>query len=153
MAVSNSSLLLTVNENLRLGAYTRKDKAQIKKDFDYVFSLFPILSERRGQYGGTLSGGEQQMLAVGRGIMAKPELLMMDEPSLGLAPMLVAEIFNIIQKINDDGVTILLVEQNANKALSIAEYAYVITTGSVTIHGKGESLLENTDVRKAYLGG
>jgi len=144
---------LTVDDNLKLGAYIRKDKDGIKRDYDYVFSLFPRLAERRKQYGGTLSGGEQQMLAVGRGLMAKPELLMMDEPSLGLAPMLVQDIFNIIKKINDDGVTILLVEQNAYKALSIADYGYVLTTGSVAIHDKGEALSQNPEIRKAYLGG
>jgi len=144
---------LTVEENLRLGAFSRKDKNGIERDFGYVYSLFPILKERKRQYGGTLSGGEQQMLAVGRGLMARPKLLMMDEPSLGLAPILVQEIFRTIQKINKDGVTILLVEQNAYKALSIADYGYVLTNGSVSIHDEGKALSQNPEIKKAYLGG
>jgi branched-chain amino acid transport system ATP-binding protein len=143
---------LTVYENLTLGAYTRNDMTAIRKDMDWVYSLFPRLKEREKQFGGTLSGGEQQMLAVGRALMSKPKLLMMDEPSLGLAPLLVKEIFNIIQRIHDEGVTILLIEQNAKAALQIADYGYVLETGQIVLQGTGKELLENDDVRKAYLG-
>jgi ABC-type branched-chain amino acid transport systems, ATPase component len=143
---------LTVYENITLGAYTRRDTQNIKSDMNWVFSLFPRLKEREKQLGGTLSGGEQQMLAVGRALMSKPKLLMMDEPSLGLAPLMVKEIFNIIKKIHDEGVTILLIEQNAKAALQIADYGYVLETGEVTLHGPGVELLKNDDVRKAYLG-
>ena len=143
---------LTVWENLLLGSYTRRDKEKIKEDLDWVFRIFPRLKERVRQKGGTLSGGEQQMLAVARALMSRPHLLMMDEPSLGLAPLLVKEIFNIIREINQNGTTILLIEQNAKAALQIAHYAYVLETGSVVLEGRGKELLENEKVRKAYLG-
>ena len=143
---------LTVYENLTLGAYTRKNKDEIKKDMEWVFSLFGRLKEREKQLGGTLSGGEQQMLAVGRALMSRPKLLMMDEPSLGLAPLIVKEIFNIIKKIHDEGVTILLIEQNAKAALQVADYGYVLETGKITLEGAGKVLSENDDVKKAYLG-
>lgn len=144
---------LTVEENLRLGAYIRKDEAGIESDREWVYTLFPRLKERSWQKGGTLSGGEQQMLAVGRALMSRPDLLMLDEPSLGLAPLLVKEIFAIIQKINEDGKTVLLVEQNAFAALSIANYAYILEVGRVTLTGTGKELLENPKVKEAYLGG
>lgn len=143
---------LTVMENLMMGAFSRKDKQEVKKDIEWVFSLFPRLAERKSQLGGTLSGGEQQMLAISRGLMSCPKLLMMDEPSLGLAPILVEEVFDIVKKINAEGVTILLVEQNAVGALKISNYGYVLETGNVTIEGPSEELLSNDDVRKAYLG-
>ena len=143
---------LTVYENLVLGAYTRNDKTAINKDMEWVFSLFPRLKEREKQFGGTLSGGEQQMLAVARALMSRPKLLMMDEPSLGLAPLLVKDIFNIIKKIHAEGVTILLIEQNAKAALHIADYGYVLETGQIVLEGTGKELSENDDVRKAYLG-
>ena len=143
---------LTVWENLLLGSYTRRDREEIKKDLDWVFQIFPRLKERVRQKGGTLSGGEQQMLAVARALMSRPHLLMMDEPSLGLAPLLVKEIFNIVQEINRNGTTILLIEQNAKAALQVADYAYVLETGSVVLEGMGKELLENEKVRKAYLG-
>ncbi|MEN6589891.1 MAG: ABC transporter ATP-binding protein [Fervidobacterium sp.] len=143
---------LTVMENLMMGAFSRKDKQEVKKDIEWVFSLFPRLAERKSQLGGTLSGGEQQMLAISRGLMSRPKLLMMDEPSLGLAPILVEEVFDIVKKINAEGVTILLVEQNAVGALKISNYGYVLETGNVTIEGPSEELLSNDDVRKAYLG-
>jgi branched-chain amino acid transport system ATP-binding protein len=142
---------LTVLENLYLGAYTRKD-ADVKRDLDWVFSLFPRLKERKGQLAGTLSGGEQQMLAVGRALMANPSLLMMDEPSLGLAPMLVQEIFNIIKEIHSEGKTILLIEQNARAALQLADYGYVLETGRIVLAGSGKELLARDEVRKVYLG-
>lgn len=141
---------LTVYENLRIGAYLRKDR--IDDDIEWVFSLFPRLRERSWQYGGTLSGGEQQMLAVGRALMSRPKLMMMDEPSLGLAPLVVRDIFSIIRTIRDKGVTILLVEQNANMALQTADMAYVMETGSITLSGKGSDLIADDSVRKAYLG-
>ena len=144
---------LTVEENLRLGAYTRNNEAEIVDDIHYVYELFPRLKERRSQKGGTLSGGEQQMLAVGRALMSRPELLMLDEPSLGLAPMLVSEVFDIIREINRQGKTILLVEQNAFAALKIANKAYVLEVGTVTIQGTGEELLQDSRVKEAYLGG
>lgn len=144
---------LTVAENLMLGAYARKDKDGIASDMEWVYSLFPRLKERTWQKGGTLSGGEQQMLAVGRALMSRPDLLMLDEPSLGLAPLLVKEIFAIIQRINADGKTVLLVEQNAFAALSIANYAYILEVGRVTLSGPGAELLENPKVKEAYLGG
>jgi branched-chain amino acid transport system ATP-binding protein len=144
---------LTVEENLRLGAYTRSDSTEIGHDMDYVYDLFPRLAERRSQKGGTLSGGEQQMLAVGRALMSRPDLLMLDEPSLGLAPMLVGEVFDVIREINRQGKTILLVEQNAFAALSIAHKAYVLEVGSVALQGTGKDLLHNPQVREAYLGG
>ena len=143
---------LTVMENLILGCYTRKDMVQIKNDMDWIFSIFPRLKERTWQKGGTLSGGEQQMLAVGRALMSRPQLLMMDEPSLGLAPLLVKEIFQIIKKINQEGATILLIEQNARAALEISDFAYVMETGKITISGEGKGLLYDEKVRKAYLG-
>lgn len=141
---------LTVLENLKIGAYLRKDN--LKSDLDYVFSLFPRLLEREWQMAGTLSGGEQQMLAVGRALMSKPKLIMMDEPSLGLAPLVVKDIFNIIQTINGEGITVLLIEQNANMALKIAHKAYVIETGKITMEGTGAELLANEEIKEAYLG-
>ena len=144
---------LTIYENLVLGAYTRKDKDNIKKDMEWVYSIFPRLQEREGQLAGTLSGGEQQMLAFGRALMSRPRLLMLDEPSLGLAPMLVRDVFSVIRKIHDDGVTILLIEQNARMALKTADYAYVLETGTITLSGTGEEVLKNDKVLKAYLGG
>lgn len=143
---------LTAFENLKIGAYGRKDKKEILKDIDYVYSLFPRLKERNWQLSGTLSGGEQQMLAVGRALMSRPKLLMMDEPSLGLAPLIVKDIFNIIKEINKQGVTILLIEQNANAALHIANMGYVIETGEITLSGPGKELLQNQKVKEAYLG-
>lgn len=144
---------LTVKENLMLGAYIRNDKAGVAKDIEWVFSLFPRLRERAWQKGGTLSGGEQQMLAVGRALMSNPELLILDEPSLGLAPILVQEIFDIIGQINDMGKTVLLIEQNAYAALTSADYAYILEVGSVVLEGKGSDLLTNPKVKEAYLGG
>lgn len=144
---------LTVEENLLLGAYSRTEKDEIQADMEWVYSLFPRLKERHWQKGGTLSGGEQQMLAVGRALMSRPDLLMLDEPSLGLAPLLVQEIFAIIKKINADGKTVLLVEQNAFAALSIASYAYILEVGRVVLEGPGCELLENPKVKEAYLGG
>ncbi|AEE91754.1 leucine/isoleucine/valine transporter subunit; ATP-binding component of ABC superfamily [Tepidanaerobacter acetatoxydans Re1] len=144
---------LTIYENLILGAYTRKDKENVKKDMEWVYSIFPRLKERETQMAGTLSGGEQQMLALGRALMSRPKLLMLDEPSLGLAPILVKDVFSVIKKIHDDGVTILLIEQNARMALKIADYAYVLETGTITLTGTGEELLQNDKVLKAYLGG
>lgn len=144
---------MTVTENLDLGAYLRKDKAEIKKDLDYVFELFPRLNERKNQLSGTLSGGEQQMLAMGRALMSRPKLLLLDEPSMGLAPILVKQIFSIIEEINKTGTTILLVEQNAHMALSIAHRAYVLETGKIVLSGPASELAESEEVRKAYLGG
>ena len=143
---------LTVLENLKIGAYCRKDPKGIKEDLDWVYSLFPIFKERAWQLAGTLSGGEQQMLAVGRALMARPRLLMMDEPSLGLAPLIVKDIFRIIQEIHKQGVTILLIEQNANAALHIADAGYVMETGRITLRGSGKELLNNEEVKAAYLG-
>ena len=143
----------TVEENLILGAYLRKDRDGIAKDMEEVYQLFPRLKERRIQLAGTLSGGEQQMLAMGRALMAKPSILLLDEPSMGLSPLLVSEIFNIIREINDKGTTILLVEQNAKRALSIADRAYVLETGKITLEGTGEELASDERVQKAYLGG
>ncbi len=143
---------LTVLENLKLGAYFRKDLNVIKDDLKWVYDLFPRLKERSWQLAGTLSGGEQQMLSVGRALMSKPKLLMMDEPSLGLAPLIVKDIFNIIKEIHNQGVTILLIEQNANAALRIADIGYVLETGIIKNSGKGTDLLNNDDVKKAYLG-
>ena len=144
---------LTVRENLEMGAYLRNDAAQIKADLEHVYNLFPRLRERVKQLAGTLSGGEQQMLAMGRGLMSKPELLLLDEPSMGLAPILVDEIFDIIQKINADGTTILLVEQNAFKAMSIANRVYILETGEVASSGNSEDMIHDEAVKKAYLGG
>jgi len=143
---------LTVLENLMIGAYLRNNKEEIKKDLAWVYELFPRLKERSWQLAGTLSGGEQQMLAVGRALMSRPKILMMDEPSLGLAPMIVKNIFSIIQQIHDNGVTILLIEQNANAALHIADWGYVLETGKIVLSGRGKDLLENEDVKAAYLG-
>jgi branched-chain amino acid transport system ATP-binding protein len=143
---------LSVLENLRIGAFARNDEKEIKEDIEMVYGLFPILKERSWQTAGTLSGGEQQMLAVGRALMSRPKLMMMDEPSLGLAPLIVKEIFNIIKEVNKQGVTILLIEQNANAALHIADLGYVMETGRITMKGTGAELLANPDVKKAYLG-
>ena len=143
---------LTVYENLLLGAYLRNDKEGIDKDIKYIYQLFPRLEERLWQHAGTLSGGEQQMLAIGRALMARPELLMMDEPSLGLAPLVVKDVFNIIQEIHKEGMTILLIEQNANAALNIADYGYVLETGTIVLEGPGKELAQNEQVKKAYLG-
>lgn len=144
---------MTVLENLELGAYQRRDKAGIKEDIQNVFGLFPRLQERRKQIAGTLSGGEQQMLAIGRAIMSKPKLLLLDEPSMGLAPILVRQIFDIIREINAKGMTILLVEQNARMALSIANRAYVLETGKIVLAGNAAELMESDEIKKAYLGG
>lgn len=144
---------LTVEENLDMGAFFRKDSAEIEHDKNRVFQLFPILLERRRQHGGTLSGGEQQMLAMGRALMSRPKLLLLDEPSLGLAPLIVQQIFRIIREINEtDGVTVVLVEQNANLALQASSRGYVLETGSVVMEDDAQSLLSNPDIRKAYLG-
>ncbi len=145
---------LTVQENLELGAYSRKpNKTEFDNDLEVIFARFPRLKERRKQHSGTLSGGEQQMLAIGRALMSHPELLLLDEPSMGLAPILVEEIFNIIESINKSGTTILLVEQNANRALHIANRGYVLETGKIVIKGSAKELIENEDIKKAYLGG
>ena len=143
---------MTVAENLKIGAFLRTDKAAIAQDMDYVYSLFPRLKERSWQLAGTLSGGEQQMLAVGRALMSRPKVLMMDEPSLGLAPLIVKDIFSIIRRVNQDGITVLLIEQNATAALRIADYGYVLETGTIALSGTGEELLKNESVREAYLG-
>ena len=144
---------LTVQENLDMGAFLRNDTNGIKDDLDYVFSLFPILADRKGQDGGTLSGGEQQMLAMSRALMARPKLLLLDEPSMGLAPLFIKQIFEIIKKINKEhNTTIFLVEQNANQALHIADRGYVIENGVITISDNAENLLKNQDIQKAYLG-
>ena len=144
---------MSVQENLEMGAFTRKDKAGVEKDFEIVYNRFPRLKERRKQQAGTLSGGEQQMLAMGRALMSRPQLLLLDEPSMGLAPLLIKEIFSIIEDINREGTTVLLVEQNANMALSIAHRAYVMETGRITLQGAAKELAASEDVRKAYLGG
>jgi len=143
---------MTVVDNLRMGAYTRRNAGEIKKDMDRVFELFPRLKERRNQIAGTLSGGEQQMCAMGRALMAKPKLLMLDEPSLGLSPILVETIFDIVREINAQGTPVLLVEQNAHKALEIANRGYVLETGAIVQTGTGKELLESAEVQKAYLG-
>lgn len=144
---------MTVLENLRLGAFLRTDNKAIKEDIDYMYELFPVLKERSGQLAGTLSGGEQQMLAVSRALMARPKMLMMDEPSLGLAPMLVRDIFTIIERVNkEDGLPILLIEQNANFALKVADYGYVLETGTIQLEGTGDLLLQNDKVKELYLG-
>lgn len=143
---------LTVLENLKIGAYLRKDKKEIQKDIEHVYELFPRLKERSWQLAGTLSGGEQQMLAVGRALMSSPKLIMMDEPSLGLAPLVVQDIFSIIRQINSEGITVLLIEQNANMALKIADKAYVMETGRITMEGTGAELLEDETIKEAYLG-
>ena len=144
---------MSVQENLEMGAFTRKDKAGVVEDFEIVYKRFPRLKERRKQQAGTLSGGEQQMLAMGRALMSRPKLLLLDEPSMGLAPLLIKEIFSIIEDINREGTTVLLVEQNANMALSIAHRAYVMETGRITLQGAAKELAASEDVRKAYLGG
>lgn len=144
--------MMTVTENLELGAFTRKDGQGIKQDMDRVFALFPRLAERRTQLAGTMSGGEQQMLAIGRALMARPKLLLLDEPSMGLAPLIVEDIFRIIQNVNDEGTTVLLVEQNANLALSVADKGYVLETGRIVLSDTAANLLENEAVREAYLG-
>lgn len=144
---------LTVYENLMLGAFQRDDKEEIEKDLKWIFSLFPRLEERLSQKGGTLSGGEQQMLAIGRALMSRPDLLMLDEPSLGLAPLLVEEVLGVIRKIHEQGKTVLLIEQNAYAALNIADYGYVIETGRIVLEGTGKDLLKDEKVKKAYLGG
>ena len=143
---------LTVQENLEMGAFTRRDKPGIAKDLARVLELFPILAERRGQAGGTLSGGEQQMLAVGRALMTRPRLLLLDEPSLGLAPLIVARIFEVIKQLNSEGVTILLVEQNARMALKLAHRGYVLETGNIILHDQAQALLQNPSIQAAYLG-
>lgn len=143
---------LTVQENLRMGAYTRKESEELKQDEEWIYSLFPILHERRKQAGGTLSGGEQQMLAIGRAIMARPKILLLDEPSLGLAPIVVENIFEVIQEINRQGATVMLVEQNAQMALQISHRGYVLATGSIILEGNSKELMENPLVRAAYLG-
>jgi branched-chain amino acid transport system ATP-binding protein len=143
---------LSIAENLRLGAYNRRDGAGIRADLDRMYGMFPVLSERRGQRAGTLSGGEQQMLAIGRSLMSRPRLLLLDEPSLGLAPLLVEQIFNVIVELRDQGVTVLLVEQNANEALRISDRAYVLETGRVTAQGPSSQLAEDPQLRAAYLG-
>jgi len=143
---------LTVLENLKMGAYLRNDLQAIKEDIKHVFQLFPRLEERQWQFAGTLSGGEQQMLAIGRALLSRPKLMMMDEPSLGLAPLLVKDVFDIIKQIHKEGMTILLIEQNAHAALQIADYGYVLETGSIVLEGPGQELAKNEQVKKAYLG-
>ena len=143
---------LSVYENLKMGAYTRKDRSEIEATLEKVYERFPRLKERRNQMAGTLSGGEQQMLAMGRALMSKPKIILMDEPSMGLSPILVNEIFDIIQEVSKSGTTVLLVEQNAKKALSIADRAYVLETGKISIEGKAKDLLEDDSIKKAYLG-
>lgn len=144
---------LTVLENLKLGAYLRKDKAEIEKDLKWVYELFPRLEERNWQSAGTLSGGEQQMLAVGRAIMSDPELLMLDEPSMGLAPLVIAEVFQVIKKVNEMGITVLLVEQNAKQALKISDRAYLMNTGKIVVAGTGDDFLKGDVLTSVYLGG
>lgn len=144
--------LMSVRENLDMGAYFRRDKGEIEKDMNQCFELFPILKKREKQMSGTLSGGEQQMLAMCRALMSRPKMLLLDEPSLGLAPLIVAQIFEIVQKVNKDGMTVLLVEQNARMALKISHRAYVIETGKIALEGKGSDLLNDDGVRKSYLG-
>ena len=143
---------LTVWENLRIGAYLRRDEAAVRQDLDWVCGLFPILAERLGQRAGTLSGGEQMMLAIGRALMSRPRLLLLDEPSLGLAPLIVEQIFEILTRLNEEGVTLLLVEQNAQLALELAQRAYVLETGRITLTGTGQELADNEEVQRAYLG-
>ena len=143
---------MTVQENLDLGAFLRRDKSGIQRDMDYVFELFPILAKRRKQQGGTLSGGEQQMLAISRALMGRPRLLLLDEPSLGLAPIIIQQIFKIIQKVNADGTTVFLVEQNANQALRIAHRGYVLENGRIVMSDQASALLASPAVRSAYLG-
>lgn len=144
---------LTVYENLMMGAYTKKNREKIKKDLTWIYDLFPRLKERRKQIAGTLSGGEQQMLAMGRALMSRPDLLMLDEPSMGLSPLLVDQVFSIIQEIHKEGTTILLVEQNAGKSLAISDRGYVLENGAIAYSGTGKELMESDEVKKAYLGG
>ena len=144
---------MTVLENLEVGAFTRKDKMQIQKEIKEIYDLFPILYDRRNQNASNLSGGEQQMLAIGRALLSKPELLLLDEPSMGLAPLIVKEIFSIIKDVNKQGTTVLLVEQNANMALQCADRAYIIKNGNISLQGSALDLLDNEEVKKAYLGG
>lgn len=144
---------MTVAENLEMGAYQRKDKAGIAEDMEKVFAQFPRLKERMSQYGGTLSGGEQQMLAIGRAMMARPKVMLLDEPSMGLAPLVVQQIFDVVKKINQNGTTVLLVEQNARKALQIADYAYVMETGKIVLQGPAQQVASDPSVMAAYLGG
>jgi branched-chain amino acid transport system ATP-binding protein len=143
---------LTVERNLELGAYTRNDVHEVRNSIDHVYSLFPILKERRTQLAGTMSGGEQQMLAIGRGLMAKPKMLLLDEPSWGIAPKFITKILDTIKLVNEQGVSVLLVEQSLHKALAIADYGYVIQTGRIVMEGTGKELLNNADIKKAYLG-
>ncbi len=143
---------LSVLQNLKMGAYTRNDKSEVEKNLEIVFSRFPRLKERQNQLSGTLSGGEQQMLAMGRALMSNPRIILMDEPSMGLSPILVNEIFDIIEKVKADGTTVLLVEQNAKKALSISDRGYVLETGNIVLEGKASELLDNEQIKKAYLG-
>lgn len=143
---------LTVYENLRIGSNFRKDQNGIKEDIERVYSIFPRLKEREKQYGGLLSGGEQQMLAIGRGMMARPKLMMFDEPSLGLAPVIVQQVFEVIKELNKEGLSIMLIEQNAQKALSISDHAYIMQTGRVVMHGTGKELLADENMVSAYLG-
>lgn len=143
---------LSVYENLKMGAYTRKDKSEIEESLENIYKRFPRLKERRNQMAGTLSGGEQQMLAMGRALMSKPKIILMDEPSMGLSPILVNEIFDIIRSVSESGTTVLLVEQNAKKALSIADRAYVLETGKIALSGNAKDLLEDDSIKKAYLG-
>ena len=143
---------LTVMENLHMGAFLRKDKKEIADSLDYCFNLFPRLLERKEQAAGTLSGGEQQMVAVARGLMSKPKLLLLDEPSMGLAPLVIKDIFTTIQKVNADGITVMVVEQNSNAALKVADRAYVMETGNIVLEGTASELMKNEDVKKAYLG-
>ncbi|MDI9391468.1 MAG: ABC transporter ATP-binding protein [Synergistota bacterium] len=143
---------LTVDENLMIGAFPRKDKLQVKEDLEWIYTLFPRLKERKGQYAGTLSGGEQQMLSIGRAMMSRPRVLLLDEPSLGLAPILIREIFKELARINREGVTVLLVEQNARQALMLSHRGYVLQTGRIVMHGPSAELLSNPDVKAAYLG-
>ena len=143
---------LTVQRNLELGAYTRSDKNEIAASIDHIYGLFPILKERRTQLAGLMSGGEQQMLAIGRGMMSKPQMLLLDEPSWGIAPKFVTKVLDTIQKVNEQGVSVLLVEQSLHKALAIADYGYVIQTGRIVMEGTGKELLGNEDIKKAYLG-
>ena len=143
---------LSVYENLRMGAYTRKDKSEIEESLANVYKRFPRLEERKNQMAGTLSGGEQQMLAMGRALMSKPKIILMDEPSMGLSPILVNEIFDIIRAVSESGTTVLLVEQNAKKALAIADRAYVLETGKIVLEGNAKDLLEDDSIKKAYLG-
>ncbi len=144
---------MTVQENLEMGAYQRKDKEGIAADLEKIFNHFPRLKERAGQYGGTLSGGEQQMLAIGRAMMARPKMMLLDEPSMGLAPLVVQQIFDVVKEINEGGTTVLLVEQNARKALQIADYAYVMETGKIVLEGPAKEVAANPSVMAAYLGG